>query len=142
MEKYYSLMPWDSFQKEFRDKFQFNFNSIDYVLDQLSQKNIFIKWNNLDNWEDIDDLEIFYCLKKIKNPEGQLIIITESSYKKKLGPFKINASDIEFFISNHLTEFSECFFNGDAQIISFEHKSMWLFHHEGQYTFIETKGML
>ncbi len=66
---------------------------------------------------------------------GELHIITEVSYHKLEGPFKVNSFTINNFVASHLKIFNECFINGDVIIINFFEKWIWLFHHEGVYKF-------
>lgn len=83
------------------------------------------------NWESLDDLDIFEQVRWERKFEGDLYVVTEASYRKELGPFKINGFLLRKFVSEHHKIFGEAFFNIDVEIISFENRLFWLFHHNG-----------
>ncbi|MDP4177254.1 MAG: tetratricopeptide repeat protein [Bacillota bacterium] len=92
----------------------------------------------------IDEFDIAYNLNNKFNQlsdlqpfKGELLVVTHRSWFPNMSPFKVDANNIVEFAQKHLEIFGECFIGGDTIIISKENKQMWLFHHEGIYTYIE-----
>lgn len=68
--------------------------------------------------------------------EGELIFVTDASYKKDLGPFRVDAASIREFVREHYKNFGEHFLETDVIIINMEIKVVWIFHHEGVYSLV------
>lgn len=88
-------------------------------------------WRQLDGWLEMDDLAILKTLAGNAVPSGSLLIATDLSYSDGLGVFEVDARQLDAFVSSYLSNFGECFFNGDVIICSTSQKAFWMFHHEG-----------
>ena len=91
-------------------------------------------WHNLDSWESLDDINILNFLTADNKPNGELYIVNEVSYK--MGAFLINYLNLTKLVSNHLSLFGECFFNGDVVILQKDRSTVWVFNHDGFYKVI------
>ncbi|MDV3349819.1 hypothetical protein QGP82_14025 [Leptothoe sp. LEGE 181152] len=130
------VISWKSFKSSFKFCFGFEYLTLEETLNQLSSRGNSISWKQLKNWEELEDIDIFKELPEHEKISGDIYVVTEASYKKELGPFKVHAADLECFITEHLNAYSECFFNGDVLITSTKDSCMWIFHHGGVMTFI------
>jgi len=54
-----------------------------------------------------------------------------------MGPFRIESANIKNFVNSHVEQFGERFLETDVFIVSFDLKSIWIFHHEGVYALIQ-----
>lgn len=132
-----SVIHWKKFKALFENCFGFKFQSLEDVVDALDSAKILVAWHSLSDWENLDDLEIFHKLLGLQAVKGDVLVITEASYYNNYGPFQLHAKDLEQFVVNHLSQFGECFFNGDVAIICLNTKSIWAFHHEGYFAYID-----
>jgi hypothetical protein len=132
----YAIISWEKFKKILLKQFDINFNNIDSILEHDAIYTNEIKWHELKDWENIDDIDILTYFEKLKSFRGMLYVVTEASYNKAFGPFELETSDLHTFALNHLDAFGESFFNGDVIILSIDIKSVWIFHHEGVYSVI------
>ncbi|HVH97097.1 MAG TPA: hypothetical protein VM869_00220 [Enhygromyxa sp.] len=93
-----------------------------------------VSWTAVRNWEEMDDLEIFAAMGlQAACSSSQLLVITEASFSKLGGAFRLAGRDLPEFIRGHLAAYGECFFNGDTIIMDRDRGTAWLFHHEGVY---------
>jgi hypothetical protein len=134
-----STLEWEKFNDLILTYLGLNFNSIDELVNNIEINNSKINWLPLKEWESLDDVEIYRHLEELEKPEGEVYVISEITYLKQDGPFKLNATYLKKFITQYLDRFHECFFNGDALIFSIEHKQIWIFHHEGIYALVKLK---
>jgi hypothetical protein len=130
------IISWETFKSAFLASFGYEFCSLEDVVNHQSSTGITETWQRLDNWEGLSDLEIFQELVQLRSMSGNLYIVTEASYRKGLGPFKIGSSAVGELVAGHLPAYGEAFFNGDVLIADLDHKLMWAFHHEGVFAFI------
>jgi hypothetical protein len=135
----YSTLEWDDFYNLIFSHFEFNFKSIDEMINKIEIHNDKIQWLELKEWENLDDIEIYNTLEKLETPEDEIFVISEISYIKETDPFRLKSSCLRKFIMQYLSRFHECFFNGDVLIFSIRHKLIWLFHHEGVYALVRLK---
>lgn len=128
---------WEIFGALFKKSFGFEFKSLEDFINFLSGKNSELKWYNLNGWETLDDNEIFKNLNDLREITGVIYIITEASYRNNLGPFELKGEQLSSFIEGYTEQCSECFFNGDVVITNLVKRLLWIFHHEGVFTFID-----
>ena len=64
------------------------------------------------------------------------MVITDASYRNTLGPFEVEANNIQRFIEEHNKNLGEPFLDTDIIIVSIELKLAWVIHHEGVYALI------
>lgn len=98
------------------------------------------KWTRVENYEDLEDVELLDYLNEKRKFEGELYVITdESSYMKNLGPFKVNSMYIKDFIKDYYKSFGHHLINTDLMILNLQLKLVWIFQHEGVYSVIDFK---
>jgi hypothetical protein len=127
----YNLVTWQNFNNLIKQCFNINFRKVD---------NFFMPntvWHRLNGWEQLEDVEIFQYLADLRAFEGMLFVITDACYQDSMGPFHLNATNINDFAKDHLNNFGECLFNTDVLVISIELKLVWIFHHEGVYGLVD-----
>lgn len=124
------VVPWDDFKFLLLENFNFSGRSLSAFHEHVFERKE-CQLFDCPNWESLDDLDIFEQVRWERKFEGDLYVVTEASYRKELGPFKINGFLLRKFVSEHHKIFGEAFFNIDVEIISFENRLFWLFHHNG-----------
>lgn len=129
----YNKITWESFKIYVKNDFDIDFIRIDDFFKEGST------WLPLEDYEDLSDNEILNCLASLRDLEGTLYVITDASYQKNLGPFKVESANISSFVKNHWNNFGERFLETDVVIINFQLKLAWIFHHEGVYSLINLK---
>lgn len=87
--------------------------------------------NMIESWEELSDEEILASLDINDFLEGEIYIITDLSYVKNLGVFVVTPENINDLVTNYLTFYKECFFNGDVVVISPNVRKMFVFDHNG-----------
>ena len=127
----YTLVPWSTFKDLIITRFNINFYKIDDMFIHGA------KWNYLEDWLEVSDLEILHCLECLKPFTGELLVVTDASYEKGLSPFIMNSKDIKQFVESHSNNFKQRFLETDVLIINLELKIAWIFHHEGVYGLVE-----
>ncbi|WLQ16426.1 hypothetical protein O5O45_10895 [Hahella aquimaris] len=132
-----NVVLWESFHALFKSCFGFDYRSLEDIVAALESANIKIYWHSLSNWEDLEDLDILHEMLKLHVIDGEVFVITEASNDDNNGPFQLKAEELEAFVKNHLSQYGECFFNGDVAIVSLKNKSVWAFHHEGVFAYID-----
>ena len=100
-----------------------------------------IDWMPVPDWSSKDDNDIairanLYGL----GLAGFLLVVTEASFAKRLGAFRVDAKGLGNLVQSHLQKYGECFFNGDVVIVELAGKRIWLFHHEGQVALLTALG--
>lgn len=93
----------------------------------LEQQNC---WNQLAGWENLADAEIFEVLIQPSQFDGQLLVISDLSYRREFDAFAVDAEELRAFVSTFHATFGECLFNGDVLIAQPEQQKLWVFHHE------------
>ena len=131
------IVLWESFKALFKSCFGFDFRAVEDIVVALDSAKIKIDWHSLSNWEGLDDLDILHKMLKLHVIDDEVFVITEASYDNSNGPFQLKAEELEAFVTNHLSQYGECFFNGDVAIVSLKNKSVWAFHHEGFFAYID-----
>jgi len=91
-----------------------------------------VSWQCVQNWEAMTDeaLAATTGLTQL-GLQGSLIIVTEASFTPGRGALMIDSSDLAALVSEHLSLYGECFFNGDVIVAEIQGARVWLFHHEG-----------
>lgn len=125
-----NVLTWEYFKLKVKQHLNIDFVKVDDFFREGT------KWFTLEDWLNTDDLDILHCLESLYPFEGKLIIVTDASYKKDLGPFIVEANRINEFIENHYKNYNEYFLDTDVIIINLEKKLVWIFHHEGIYSII------
>jgi len=128
---------WESFKSLFKNCFGFDFRALEDIVTALDSIGRKVNWNRLDNWEDLDDIDILHQVLNLHVIDDEVFVITEASYNESAGPFRLQPHELESFTINHLDKYGECFFNGDVAIINLKTKSVWAFHHEGVFAYID-----
>ncbi|WP_371368286.1 hypothetical protein SRRS_19220 [Sporomusa rhizae] len=129
--KLYDILTWEHVRNLIKQQFGVNFIKVDDFFREDTE------WFPLDDWENANSLEIISLFNNLKTLEGKLIIITDASYKKELGPFHVDAFDLNEFVIKHKQSFGETFLDTDILILSVDLKKIWMFHHEGVYALID-----
>ncbi|MDD1608809.1 MAG: hypothetical protein LUQ18_10020 [Methylococcaceae bacterium] len=129
----YPTLDWLSFDDLIFSHLGFRFKSVDDLANKIEIYNGKIIWLPLKEWESLDDITIYNSLEELEKPTGEIFIISDISYIKKDGPFRLESVYIRKFIMQYVNTFNECLFDGDVLIFSVEHKLIWIFHHEGVY---------
>lgn len=124
------VVPWDDFKFLLLKHFNFSGYSMSKFHDYIYEWKEY-RLFDCPNWEKLDDIDIFDQVHWKNKFEGDLYVVTDPSYRKVLGPFKINGFVLRKFVNEHQKIFGEHFFETDVEIISFEKKLFWLFHHNG-----------
>jgi hypothetical protein len=94
-----------------------------------------LTWVPLPDWESMADAEVAMRSGLYAAPlAGVLLAVTEASLASRIGAFELDAGELGVLVSQHLSRFGECFFNGDVIVVERDGGHIWLFHHEGQYT--------
>lgn len=125
-----SAKPWEPFRAAFKKRFDF------ITVEDIARAHINASWKSLQGWEELDDIDIYNELNRLRRIAGkELFIVTDALYPNN-GPIKIGSKDLPDLVTNHLSIYGECFFDGDAAIISIDNKEIWAFHHEGVFSYI------
>jgi hypothetical protein len=132
----YSTLDWLSFYDLILSALGFKFKSIDELINKIEMDNDKIIWFSLKEYENLDDITIYNILEALEKPIDEVFIISDISYLKKDGPFRLKATYLHKFIRQYFNIFHECIFDLDVLIFSVEHKLIWIFHHEGVYALI------
>ena len=127
----YNIIEWSEFKSLIKQHFNRQFVKID---DLFTDDSI---WYSLENYDELDDIEIYNCLDSIKKFKGILYVVTDASYQQNLAPFIIHSNNLKKFVEKHYETFNENFLETDVLIISFELNLAWIFHHEGVYSVID-----
>jgi hypothetical protein len=93
-----------------------------------------VKWKPFPGWESMSDTEVgirsgLYATRFA----GVLLVVTEASLASRIGAFEVHAQELGTLVSQHLTRYGECFFDGDVIIAERDGSRIWLYHHEGLY---------
>lgn len=135
----YCSISWAEYHSEIKEYFNNKPSLIDDYEEMVKRNEKDVIWNSMIGWEEMDDVYLLTQLSDLQPFNGELLIVTHRSCFPNMSPFKVDANNIVEFAQKHLEIFGECFIGGDTIIISKENKQMWLFHHEGVYTYIEFK---
>jgi len=81
-------------------------------------------------WESMSDIDIFKKTNINKYTFTDIIIINDQVMIKNKA-FYIKKKDLNYFIVNYLSDFGECFFNGDVFFIPIGIGKVICFNHEG-----------
>lgn len=127
----YKLIKWDSFKDIVKQSFGINFVKVDDFFKSD------IVWNKFEGWEDATDIDIISALSILKPFVGELLIVTDASYKSNLSPFCVKAEVLMEFANKHSENFGEQFYDTDVLIINPKKRLVWIFHHEGVYGVID-----
>lgn len=123
----YKVIGWAEFVENLKTDFNIVFKTID---------DVFVNNPRLHQWDEIEESEIFDMLERLNCFEGELCVITDVSYRKNMGPFKVNSEKLEEFINKHDELFGESFLDTDILIFSQKQRIIWVIHHEGIYSAI------
>lgn len=94
-------------------------------------------WKSAGGWESKTDVDVAKSVGLYEvGLGGSLVVVTEASFMKSRGAFKMEASELPAFVAQHLAQYGECFFNGDVIVAELGGNRLWLFHHEGQYAMV------
>ncbi len=127
------LITWKEFEQKFQENFGFHcvdMKDIEIYMEKMKPE---VEFYPLMGWEAMEDTEILDECGFADKSSGELYVITEISYKKECGPFKIEGQKLKELVAEHLDLFGECFFSIDVLIVSFSKKEIFIFHHEGVY---------
>lgn len=117
---------WNEFNYQLKEVFGVKMKYVDdlyfNVIKRLDVGGEFVK---------LKDMESLDCLQYMHKMKGELCVITDYCYKKKLGPFIVDASEINDFVKDFHSEYGEVFCSTDVIIISFAEKLIWVLFHEG-----------
>ncbi len=117
---------WDEFNHQLKETFNIKMKYVDdlyfNVIKRFDVGGEFVKLN---------DMESLDCLQHMREMNGELCVITDYCYKKKCGPFIVDASEINNFVKDFYAEYGEVFCSTDIIIISFAEKLIWVLFHEG-----------
>jgi hypothetical protein len=123
-----SNISWDEFNHQLKEVFGKRMRLVDdlsfNVIMRLDVGGEFVKLN---------DMESLDCLQYMRKMDGELCVITDYCYKKKCGPFLVDASEINNFVKDFHAEYGEVFCSTDVIVISFTDKLIWVLFHEGIY---------
>jgi hypothetical protein len=93
-----------------------------------------VSWTAVPDWESLEDLDIFARVGLNDACScSQLLVVTEASFSRVCGAFRLAGRDLSEFIRTHHAAYGECFFDGDVVVIDCGQGAVWLFHHEGAY---------
>ena len=88
----------------------------------------------LPEWESMPDTDIIALLISVDlRDDERLIVVTEASWFKKVGPLEMVGSDLSGFLANHWSTYGEFAVDGDLVLVLLDRKSICIFHHEGFY---------
>lgn len=104
-----------------------------YELNKLDKliTDVFPVLHKVDNWEEKSDMDILTEIKLEHYMTGLAYIITDMSYIRNVGLFKVNLLSINLFVQDYFSVYTECLFNGDVIFISPASNKMLIFHHDG-----------
>lgn len=104
----------------------------DDIAQILSDKGIHLKWHRIENWESLDDQEIYREISSEIEPDsGNVCVLTDDFYFEKKS-LVISSEKLPVYVENHLKQFEKCFFDGlDILALSLDYRWFWIFHHEG-----------
>ena len=105
--------------------FGINFNCVYELYFNVKKQFVFGEENEL------EDMEALNYLKNLHEFSGELYIVTDVSYNKKLGPFLVDANYIDEFVSKFYCKYGETFYSTDIIIVNFSQKLIWVLFHEG-----------
>lgn len=125
--KLYQIVQWENFKSLIEKNFRIVFRTVD---------DLFVNQPILHRWKVFKESELFDTLSKLRPFKGTLLIITDASYRNNLGPFEVEANNIQRFIEEHNKNLGEPFLDTDIIIVSIELKLAWVIHHEGVYALI------
>lgn len=91
-------------------------------------------WVNIDDWEELDDLQIYERLTHDVVPTGLLYVVSDATFTRDGNGIEIEACNIRRWIVEHRALYGECVFGLDTFIFSFDQRIAWIFHHEAVYT--------
>lgn len=125
---------WETISWEDADNYLFN--CLGFKVCKLSDieafpSNVFYTYCKIDGWEEKSDFDILMEIGVPIDTSVILYAITDVSYARNIGLFKINPSDIMDFWDCYYHAFNECFFNGDTILILPDEKKLFYFQHDG-----------
>ncbi len=102
----------------------------DVVADSAREAAIQVEVEPIASWEHRTDLDLLHELSERAGPfAGDLILVTEASFDRGLGAFRLDASEFPATLLEHQTQF-EPVFNGDVLLLTLEDRRVVCVHHE------------
>ncbi len=131
---YFKIVGWTEFKDILYEKYNIKFKNLDSF---YNERNVFHEIG--DDYLEKQDTELFELLNELCEIEGTVYIITDASFRERGGVFLLNADNLTRFINEHMSSFRLNFFSTDTLIFNLKKDKLWLFHHEGYYSFIDLK---
>lgn len=120
-----SNISWDEFNHQLKEVFGKRMRLVDDLYFNV------IKRMDIGEFTELEDMQSLNYLQDLCEMSGELCVITDYCYKKKCGPFIVDASEINNFVKNFHAEYGEVFCSTDVIVISFTDKLIWVLFHEG-----------
>jgi len=105
----YPTLDWLSFDDLIFSHLGFRFKSVDDLANKIEIYNGKIIWLPLKEWESLDDITIYNSLEELEKPTGEIFIISDISYIKKDGPFRLESVYIRKFIMQYVNTLMSVF---------------------------------
>lgn len=93
------------------------------------------------DWEEFSDQEIWKKVcSGVSYSNEEFYVVDENVFSYDLEPSLISGAELAGYINGYLDANKICFFNGDVILIAKEKALIFVFHHEGAYTWIGSQG--
>lgn len=125
----YSILKWNDADEKLKKILGFSVRNALKKMDQMTLTTETLY--PIPNWENKSDFELFNIVQKYAEIEGFVYVITDISYIKDVGVFRVHVEDMYKFMKKYSFMYHECFFNGDILFISQFNSSLSLFQHDG-----------
>ncbi len=114
----------------------------DFVPDVLSKaiegEGVAIEWEYFRDWEDYDDCDIrAKVLGEKQNLINSFYVVDERVFSEDIEPHLILGEELFQFIDGYFDSNGVCFFNGDVIVVSKDEPLIFIFHHEGAYSWVK-----
>lgn len=93
----------------------------------------YVLLDKIDGWEELSDLDILKDARCVNEMSGSIYIVTDISYGKNAGVFKVLFHELAIFIEKYRNKYKECFFNGDVIFICPQKNILLMFQHDGYF---------
>lgn len=124
-------VPWESANDSLREYIGISL----FCLNKLNSipKDHYVFLDRIDEWEELSDLDILKDARCVNEMSGFIYIITDLSYRKDVGVFKVLFHELAIFIEKYRNKYKECFFNGDVIFICPKKNIFLMFQHDGYF---------
>ncbi|GAA4441947.1 hypothetical protein [Bremerella cremea] len=123
-------IPWDTFRDTLFRQLGLKLHDVDQLIHDVEQSDQY-RWQRIEGFESRSDAELITQLHWL--PVGDLLVITDNSYREPGGPFVVKDREplVQFSERYQQAHDGEYLFNGDVLIFHFAFRYVGIFHHEG-----------